>query len=433
MRVLAHAVLLLLVLPAAAAAATPNVTRHVLGNGMTVLVREDASADVVAMSLQVRAGSLFETEETAGITNLLQRVMVRGTPKRSALEIAERVEDLGGSLEASGEVETGEIRAAAIARNWEPLLSLIAEIALQPTLPAAEIDTERALVTSQIQTRVDTPFQRAFDAVMTDLYGNHPYARPSLGRRQSVSGLTRERLRAYYEAIYRPERLVLAVSGHVPSRRVIATAERLFGTLAASTAAPAPAVTPPAPRTDPHTVEAPAAQAQVFVAYLGPSITDPDYAATRVLAAVLGGGMSGRLFVELRDRRGLAYSVGALTSFRTGPGYLLAYLGTAPPNADTAVRGILGEMARVRAEPATAREVERARAYLLGNAAMDRRTNARHAWYMAFFEAVGAGWEWVDHYTRALQAVSVDDVARVAERYLAQPTVVLLRPPEAKR
>ncbi|HUF91260.1 MAG TPA: pitrilysin family protein, partial [Candidatus Limnocylindria bacterium] len=364
----------------------------------------------------------------AGITNLLVRVMVRGTPRRNALQIAQRVEDLGGMLEASGEVETAEIRGAVLAPHWEALLAEIADVALRPTLPPHEIATERALVLSQIQTRADTPFPRAMDAVMAELYGPHPYARHRLGRAESVRALSREALLAHHAALYRPERLVLAVSGHVASRRVVAAARRLFGTPGAPGPPPAPEIAAPAPRTEPRTVEAAAAQAQVLVAYLGPSSTDADYAAMRVLSAVLGGGMSGRLFRELRDRRGLAYSVGTLSSYRTGPGYLLAYLGTAPATAGTAVSAVLDELARVRVEPATAQEVERARAYLLGNVAMDRRTNARHAWYLAFFEVVGAGWDWADRYVRALQAVTVDDVARVAGHYLGTPSVVVLRP-----
>lgn len=398
---------------------------------MTILVREDPAAEVVAMSLQARGGTLFETADTAGVTNLLARVMVRGTPRGNAVQIAERVEDLGGTLEASGEVETAEIRGTALARHWDALLTEIADVALRPTLPSSEIATEQALILSQIQTRMDTPFPRAVDALMADLYGSHPYARHSLGRPQTVQALTRQALLAHHAALYRPNRLVLAVSGNVPARRVMAVAQRLFGKVTASGPTPVHEIVAPAPRTEARTVEAPAAQAQVLVAYLGPSSTDSDYAATRVLAAVLGGGMSGRLFQELRERRGLAYSVTALSSYRTGPGYVLAYVGTAPANATTVVRGVLDEVARVRTEPVSEREVERAKAYLLGNVAMDRRTNARHAWYLAFFEVVGAGWDWADRYAHALQAVTPADVARVARRYLDAPTVVVLRPGSA--
>jgi predicted Zn-dependent peptidase len=171
----------------------------------------------------------------------------------------------------------------------------------------------------------------------------------------------------------------------------------------------------------------------VLVGFLAPPLTHADYAPMRVLAAVLGGGMSSRLFVELRDRRGLAYSTGVLTTNRTGPSLFLPYLGTAPANADAAVAGVLAEVDRLRRDPVEERELARAKAWLLGNLAMDRRTSARHAWYLAVFELLGGGWDWPERYARAVEAVTVADLARVADRYLARPTVVVLRPAEAAR
>jgi predicted Zn-dependent peptidase len=139
--------------------------------------------------------------------------------------------------------------------------------------------------------------------------------------------------------------------------------------------------------------------------------------------------MAGRLFVELRDRRGLAYSTGVVVPpFRTGPAFFVAYLGTAPANAAAAEAGVLHELERVRAAPITAEELARAKAYVRGQLSMDRRTNARQAWYLAFFEVVGAGWDFPDRYARAIEAVTAADVARAAERYLTRPTVVVLQP-----
>jgi len=416
---------------AADAAAPPPVTRHVLPNGLTVVVREDPTVGVMAAALHVRAGSLFETTDTAGVTNFLQRVMLRGTQRYSAVGLTEAIEDLGGTLDATGDVEYGEVNGTALARNWEPLLRLLAEVALRPTLPPDEVERERRLILSAIQSRGDTPFQRAFDSVLNDLYGPHPYAWPSVGRRESVERMSRDMLRAHYGAVYRPDRMVLAVSGHVPAAKVVRAAARLFKDLPAAAATPRPGVAEATPRAGRRLVERPVQQAQVLVGYLGPSLLQPDYAATRVLATVLGGGMSGRLFRELRDQRGLAYSVGMLGSFRTGPSFLVSYLGTAPPNAEAAETGMLGEIDRVRGEPVTEGELARAKAYLLGNLAMDRRTSARHAWYMAFFEVIGAGWDFPERYARAVEAVTADDVARVARRYLTQPTVIVLQPPKA--
>lgn len=412
------------------AAAPPPVTRQTLPNGLTVVVREDSTVGVMAAALHVRAGSLFETADTAGITNFLQRAMLRGTQRYSAVTLTEAIEDLGGTLEASGDVEYGEVNGTALARNWEPLLRLLAEVALRPTLPDDEIERERRLILSVIQSRGDTPFQRAFDSVLSDLYGTHPYAWPSVGRRESVERVTREMLRAHYAAIYRPDRMVLAVSGHVPAARVVRAVEKLFKDLPAAAASTRPRAADAAPRGGRRVVERPVQQAQVLVGFLGPSLLQPDYAAARVLATVLGGGMSGRLFRELREQRGLAYSVGTLGSFRTGPSFLVSYLGTAPPNAEAAETGMLAEIERVRGEAVTDPELARAKAYLLGNLAMDRRTSARHAWYMAFFEVIGAGWDFPERYARAVEAVSADDVARVARHYLTQPTVIVLQPPK---
>jgi zinc protease len=417
-------------LAAPAAAQTPRVVRHVLANGLVVLVREDPTVGVVAASLLVRSGSAFETAETAGVTNFLQRTMLRGTTRHSALALAEGAEELGGAIEASGDVEYAELRGTAIARHWEALLTLMAEVALESTLPPAEVEKEREQILRQLQSRADQPFRRALDVAMADLYAGHPYAWPELGRRESVAVLTRHALLERYASAYRGDRMVLAVAGGVPRQRVIAVAERLFRRVPAGTAATTASTANATPRGDRRLVERDARQAQVLVGYLGPPLTHPDYAAMRVLGAVLGGGTSSRMFVELRERRGLAYSIGVLTTNRTGPALFLPYLGTAPANADAAEAGVLAEVERLRRERVEDRELARAKAWLVGNLAMDRRTSARHAWYLAFSELVGDGWDWPERFAHAVQAVTIADVSRVAERYLTQPTVVVLRPAE---
>ena len=221
-RSLSSATVLALALAAPTALAdAPVVTRHVLTNGLTVLVRENAAAPVVAVSLQVRAGSRFESAEQAGITNFLVRTMIRGTGNRSAVQLAEAAGEIGGSVEASGEVEAAELRGEALARHWEELLGLVAEVALDPALTAEEIERERRLVLSQLQTRADTPLPLSFDTVLRNLYGPHPYGWHSLGTRASVSRITRAALLARYREILQPERMVLAVSGQAPRDRVV--------------------------------------------------------------------------------------------------------------------------------------------------------------------------------------------------------------------
>jgi predicted Zn-dependent peptidase len=413
--------------PTAAAQAT-SVTRHVLPNGMTVIVHENPAAPVVTASLQVRAGSRVETPETAGITNFLVRTMIRGSAHRSGAALAETAEGLGGSLDASGEVESAEIRGDALARHWEDLLGLIAEVALEPSLLGEEIERERALILSQIETRADTPFELSLDTLLQELYGRHPYAWQRLGLKSAVERLGRDELAAHYRGVFRSARTVLAVSGQVSNERVVRTVQRLFAKLGSSGREVGAAA--PAGRSGGRRVlERPARQAQVLVGYVGPGLNDPAYPAVRVLGAVLGGGKAGRLFTELREKRGLAYALGVLTPFRTGPAFFAAYLGTAPETASAAEAALLGELEKVRQAPVGDHELARAKAYLLGNFAMDRRTNARQAWHLAFFEVSGAGWDFADRYARALEAVTAADVETAAQRYLVRPTIVILQPP----
>jgi zinc protease len=419
-----------LVGPAATAAAqTPSVTRHVLPNGMTVIVRENPAAPVVTVSLQVQAGARIETPETAGITNFLVRTMIRGTARRSGTALAESAEDLGGSLDASGEVESAEIRGEALARYWADLLGLIAEVALEPSLVDEEIERERRLILSQIKTRAETPFALSLDTLLQALYGSHPYAWQRLGLKSAVERLGRGELTAHYRRVFRAARTVLAVSGQVSHERVVRTAERLFAKLPRSGGREVDAAAPAAPSGGRRVLERPAQQAQVLVGYVGPGLNDPAYPAVRVLGAVLGGGMASRLFAELREKRGLAYSLGVLTPFRTGPAFFVAHLGTAPENAAAAEAALLAELEKVRQAPADDHELARAKAYLVGTFAMDRRTNARQAWHLAFFEVIGAGWEFGDRYAQALEAVTAADVETAAQRYLVRPTIVVLQPP----
>jgi zinc protease len=418
---------LLVALPATADAAA-SVARWVLPNGVRLLVREDRGAGVVAVSLQVRAGSRFEAPATAGITNFLHRVMLRGTARRSADQLIDAAERIGGTLDAAGDVEYAEVRGSALARHWAALLGLVAEVGLTPTLPAEEVERERRLVLGEIQTRADAPFSSAFDALLVDLYGPHPYALPALGRREVVERLSRDVLLAHHRSLYRPDRLAVAVSGHVEADRVRRAVQRLFGDLipaGGETVATGPVPTP----TGAHRVlEKPAQQAQVLVGFLGPGLADPDYAAVKVLTALLGGGMGSRLFATLRDQHGLAYAVGAVNPWRTGPAPVVAYAGTARENVTAAEAAMRRELERVRETPAGEEELARAKAWVLGGLAVDRRTAARHAWYLAFFEVVGAGWDFPERHTRAVEAVTAADVLAAARRHLGHPTVVVLQP-----
>jgi zinc protease len=405
-----------------------------LDNGFTILVRENPVAPVVALSLMTRMGTRWETAENAGISNFLQAVMMKGTTKRSGAELADAITALGGKLSASGDIDYSEIRASALARFWRELLGLTAELALEPKLAPEEVDREREWLLRRVQRRLDSPASHAFDAFYALLYGPYPYGLPTLGTSETLRRIDHAAIVARYRAFYRPPRMVLAVSGQVRADDVVAETRRLFGGLTREGAAADLSLTPPVPLGQRpaaslrRVVEQPAQQAQVVAGGLAPALDHPDYAAVKVLSGILGGGMAGRLFVELRDKSALAYTATAFYDPMRGPGALILYLGTSPESAAKAEEGLLREIARIRDERVPEEELARAKAYTLGKYDMDRRTNERQAWYLAFYEIEGVGLEYPERYRQALAAVTAADVQRAARTYLTPTAVLVLRP-----
>ncbi len=420
---------LLLALGATAASAqTSGVNRTRLANGLTVLVRENPTAPVVAISVMVKMGTRWETRDTAGISNLVQLMIVRGTASLSGVQIVEAADRMGGSIEAVGDADASEIAATALSRHWVELLELVADVALHPSMPDSTVQAVRDFLARQIRNRGDKPYDVGVDTLTERIFNPHPYAWDPIGLKESVERLDRGALMAHYRRHYVPGGMVLAVSGRVKSAEVAAQAQRLFGALPAGLVPAAPAVRPPASATARELLTVPGAQAQILMGSLAPALTEPDHAAVKVLSAVLGGGMAGRFFSELRDKQGLAYTTAAQYPSRVETSYLMASLGTAPENAAKAEAALKAELERIQREPVPDEELRVAKSYLLGNLAMDRRTNARQAWYLATYEEAGVGYEFLDRYVQQVRAVTAADVQRVARKYLGVLRTVVVQP-----
>jgi predicted Zn-dependent peptidase len=429
-RRLAAGVLALVVLaPAVGGPQTTGVTRTRLPNGMMLLVRENPSAPVVAASLIVRMGTRWETYQTAGLSNFLQLMVVRGTTTMNGTQIVETADRMGGTIEAYGEADNAEIAATALDRYWKEMLALVADVTLRPSLPDGTVGAVRDFLARQVRNRGDKPYDVALDTLLAKTFGSNPYGWDAIGRRESLERAGRPALIEHYQRHYVPGGLVLAVSGNVKAAEVRAEVERLFGSLPAGPV-PAPEQVPPAARAaEREVLTVPGAQAQIFMGGLAPAMTDPDFAAMKLVSTVLGGGMAGRFFSELRDKQGLAYTTGTQQPMRVDPGYFLAILGTAPANVERAEAALREQLQRIQREPVSADELRVAKAYLLGTLAMDRRTNARQAWYLASLEQAGVGYEFLDRYTAQVRAATAADLQRVAQRYLATVRTVVVRPP----
>jgi zinc protease len=427
-RATAMAALLSLVLVMGTASETGGISRTQLPNGLIVLVRENPTAPVVAVSLMVKMGTRWEIRDNAGISNFLQLMVVRGTTSRSGPQIAEIADGMGGSIDAYGDADYSEIAATALARYWIQILELVADVALNPSFPDAVVAPVRDFLIRQVRNRGERPFTAGLDTLTARLFGSNPYAWDPVGLRESLERMDRNALMVHYRRHYVPGGMVLAVSGQVKAADVLAQAQRLFGQMPAGAPLVPQPPPPPAPTASRDVLTVPGAQAQILIGALAPALSDPDYPAVKVLSTVLGGGMAGRFFSELRDQQGLAYTTAAEYPARVDTSYFLALLGTAPANAARAEAALAEQLDRVQRQPISDEELRVGKEFLLGRLAMDRRTNARQAWYLAAYELAGVGPEFLDRFTTRVRAVTAADVQRVGQRYLSVRRTVVVQP-----
>jgi zinc protease len=400
-------------------AGADEVVRVVLPSGARLLIKRDPSVALVAMRAVWMGGLRYEDEKSNGVNNLLAALVTRGTRTLSGDQIAHEVEAMAGSLGGFSGRNSFGVRAEMLARNWERGLEILADCILHPAFSTDELEKERRQVLEEIRTQEDNVSAEAFRLFARTLYRTHPYRLDALGSAVSVAGLTRRRLADYYRRHVAPEQMTLAVVGDVDPVAVADKARALFGAVAEREPSP-----PPAPQVDPPPAEAVEAflfqnkqQAHVVYGFPGTTVNSPDRFALEVLATILSG-QGGRLFVELRDKRGLAYRVSAFSVEGVDPGYFAVYIATSPSNLGVAVEGIRDELAKIAAQPVPKAELERAKRYLVGAHEISLQRRAALASTLAFHECYGLGWDEYRRYAAGITAVTAAEVQRVARVYL---------------
>ncbi len=395
--------------------------RHRLPGGTVVLARPLTSNDIVAVRAFTPMGPLYEGDEEAGISNLLQSALVRGTTVRSAHELQEALAELGADLDSSCGRHLGSVSLQATAATLEQALELFLEVLTRPAFPGQEVTTEIELALGAIEAREDQLLARALDLFREQFYAGHPLHKPVLGYRDTLRALDRERVVEAARRFYRPVPPVLAAAGRFDPGRLLERLEEVFGD------APLQRPTRPPEQARPgggdRRLEVDREAAYLVYGFPAPDALDPDYPAARTLDAILGGSMSSRLFIELREKRSLAYQVSSYYDDQRGGGHLAAYIVTDPGRVDEAAGGLEREFQRFVDEPVTADELETARRYLRGTYLISAETNMAQAGRLARYEVDGLGQDFGDRWLAALEEVTVDQILDVARRHFtAKPT-----------
>lgn len=418
-------------LPLDSSNATQPVYRTTLSNGMVALVTENPTADIIAARLFIRAGSRWETAAQAGLSHLITAVLTKGTDRFSSLEIAEQVETVGASLNTDTSTDYFLLSLKTVSADFPQILKLAAALLRTPTFPETELELERRLTLQAIRSQQEQPFTLAFDQLRTMMYGNHPYALPGLGTEATVTTLTRTDLQQYHATHFRPDNLVVSLSGRITPDAAIALLQETFGDWAAPSQ-PLPTIEFPAVQSKPlcQAISQTTQQSILMVGYLTPGVSNPtvlpDYVALKLLNTHLGNGLSSRLFVELREKRGLAYEVSAFYTTRLDAAQFVAYMGTASDNTAIALEGLQSELDRVQAIELEPHELQAAKNKLLGQYALGKQTNTQLAHLYGWYETLGLGIEFDQQFQAQAAQTTSQDIQAVAQRYLTAPYVSLV-------
>jgi predicted Zn-dependent peptidase len=386
-----------------------------LGNGVRVVTSSNDQVGSVSCFVMLAAGSRYETRESQGIAHFAEHMFFKGTERRpTARTISTEIDAIGGEFNAfTGKELTGYyVRCGSETRDVA--LDVLADMLLASRFDEGEIAKEKGVILEEMNVYLDTPQRYVGNVYDRLLFADQPLGWDILGTRETIEGATRETFTSYLDTWYRPERMVIGIGGRIGDG-LTERLEELFGNLERRpTGQPAEVELPP--ETSPVLVHTKASeQAHLILGVRGYPIGHPNRYALQLLAVVLGGGMSSRLFTEVREKRGLGYYVHAGNTAYTDTGTFYSSAGVDVERVDEAITTILGEIRKIATDPVPADELEKARGYAKGRFVLRLESPQGTIQYGLRREVLEGEIEDPDELLRQLDAVSVEDVRRVAK------------------
>lgn len=402
----------------------PDARTTTLDNGLRIITEVLPGTRSVALGYWVGVGARDESPAMAGASHFLEHLMFKGTLGRSAHDIAETIDAVGGEMNAFTAKEHTAFYARLPATALQLGLDVLGEVLSTPALRPVDVEAERQVILEEIALDDDDPDERVQTLSHELLFAEHALGREVAGTAATVSAIGADDITTFFRQWYRPANLVVAAAGAVDHDQVVASVDAHFGAIETGVAperrAPAELLGAEA------SLERPVEQVHLAMGWRAPDAHSPDRFALSVLNQVLGGGMSARLFQEIREQRGLAYSVYSYPALYQDAGCLVAYAGTSPGNL-AEVRGLMqDEVARLAAEGISARELAVAKGYLQGSLVLGLEDSASRMVRLGAGLLVHGEVPPIDLQLARLAAVTLDDVAHLAHRVFTGPATVAL-------
>ncbi|MEI8214599.1 MAG: pitrilysin family protein [Actinomycetota bacterium] len=411
-----------------------SVKRSVHSSGLRIVTEEVPSVRSAAVGIWVNVGSRDEAPATAGASHFLEHLLFKGTTSRTALEISSSIESVGGEMNAFTSKEYTCFYARVIDTDLPMAINVVSDLITSSIVSALDVDAERKVVLEEIAMRDDDPSDLIHDFFSDTYYGNTPIGRPILGTVESIKGMSSNTVFNYYKKKYLPQDLVVAVAGNIKHKRVVAMVEEALSRDNFLDILAAPVVRPNTvvKNTKQQSVGVmykKSEQAHMFYGMEGVARADDRRFAMGVLSAALGGGMSSRLFQEIREKRGLAYSVYAYAQQFAGSGVLGFYAGCNPAKAIEVVEIIRSVLSDVAENGMTHEEIERAKGAVRGSLVLSQEDSGSRMSRIGKNEIVYGQVMDFDDILKSIARVSTQDIREIASEFLVKtPTLALVGP-----
>jgi predicted Zn-dependent peptidase len=359
-----------------------DIQKRRLKNGLVIASEVMPYLRSVSLGVWVKCGSRFETAQKGGISHFIEHLLFKGTRSRSAAQIAQAIDSVGGQLNAFTEKEYVGFYAKVLDEHLPFAFDLMSDIVLNPTFPAVEMKRERNVIFEEINMVEDSPQELILDIYMENFWKGHPLGKPISGTKKSVAQIARKDVRNYFQANYNAGNAVVAVAGNIRHRDVYRLAERYFSSLPPG----APVDPGPPPKVFSGRIvrnKANLEQTHVCLGTVSPPLTSEERYCAHVLCNILGGGMSSRLFQNIREKRGLVYSIYSMLNLHRDAGAFVVYAAMAPSNAARVIDLTLKEFRRLRDQLVPSQELKRSKENIKGSIMLSLESSSSRMSHLA--------------------------------------------------
>lgn len=403
-----------------------------LKNNIKVIFCKTEGVEVASVKIFTPVSVLYENSNNYGMSSLVSKIMVKATENRTNEILAEDIDNIGAGLGADADYDFACLDMNMLSEYFESGIEILADIIKNPLFNEKDISVEKQLAIAGLASRKDSIARTTMDIFTKELYKNMQYANPVTGTQETISKITAEELKKWHKMSYNASTIIISIAGNLDKNKVKKIVEKYFGDMERANLPERNIADVVLNEDKVVKVKGKFNQAYIFKGFLAPDLLDKDFVTLKVINALLGGRMTSTLFIELREKLGLAYEVGAMYPSRIEQSFFTIYLGLDKKNIDLTVKRIDEILKEFCEREVDAQELIDTKTYIKGLYIMDRQTVGKQSYYYGWREIVGNGYKYDDEYLKDIESVTAKDIKEVANKIFKQKSLTVIVDPNEK-